>query len=158
MKKTIIKIIYIIIVFILSLILISRFTNHQSSDMTAQMSSATLPTLSLIENDNSLCTLYGYTSEMDVRYVHGTIFPTGKDREITAVMNLYGQDATNFKFEVRTLDGSSLVESTQIENSVKSAAKDTVTLGFQIKDLIDVNKEYALVIMADVDGQTVRYI
>lgn len=158
MKKTIIKIIYIIIVFILSLILISRFTNHQSSDMTAQMSSATLPTLSLIENDNSLCTLYGYSSEMDVRYVHGTIFPTGKDREITAVMNLYGQDATNFKFEVRTLDGSSLVESTQIENSVKSAAKDTVTLGFQIKDLIDVNKEYALVIMADVDGQTVRYI
>lgn len=126
--------------------------------MTAQMSSATLPTLSLIENDNALCTLYGYTSEMDVRYIHGTIFPTGKDREVSAVMKLYGQDATNFKFEVRTLDGSSLVESTQIENAVKSAANDTVTLGFQIKDLIDENKEYALVIMADVNGETVRYI
>lgn len=157
MKKTIIKIIYIITVFILSLILISRFTNHQSSDMTAQMTSATLPTVSLVENGEALCTLFGYTSEMDVAYMHGTVLPTGQEREITAVMNLYGQEATNFRFEVRTLDGSSLVESTQITDMTESASNDTVTLSFQIKDLIEEEKEYALIIIADVNDQSVRY-
>lgn len=158
MKKTIIKIIYIIIVFITSLILISRFTNHQSSDMTYQMSSATLPTVSLLENNTKLCTLYGYTSEMDVRYIHGTVIPTGQEREISAVMDLYGKEASNYRFEVRTLDGSSLVESTQITDTSENSSDDSVTLNFQIKDLIDENTEYALVIMADVNDQTIRYI
>jgi hypothetical protein len=158
MKKTIIKIIYIIAVFILSIIIISRFNNHQSSDMTAKMSEATLPTLSLLEDGKALATLYGYTQEMDVTHIHGTVFPTGAEREISAIMNLYGQEADNFKFEVRTLDGSSLVESTQITDVSAKSADDTVTLNFQIKDLIDANKEYALIIIADVDGRSVRYI
>lgn len=158
MKKTIIKIIYIVAVFIISLILISRFTNHQSSDMTSIMSSASLPTLSITENNEPVCTLYGYTSEMDVKYMHGTIFPTGADREVSAIMNLYGQDVSNYRFEVRTLDGSSLVESTDITNVSKSTSNDTAYLSFQIKDLIDQDREYALVIMADVNDQTVRFI
>ena len=45
MKKAIIKIIYTIAVFILSLFLIGHFTNVETVDMTARMGAPTFPTV-----------------------------------------------------------------------------------------------------------------
>ncbi|WP_026504695.1 hypothetical protein [Butyrivibrio sp. NC3005] len=157
MKKTVLKIIYVIIVFCVSLVVIGHFSNHQEVDRTAKMEEPTLPVLSFVDKDKEIDELHAYVTEMDINYMRGNIFPTGKNRELTFKMNLNGQEVSNLRFEVREVDGSSLVENSDITNVTSNSSKDFLTGTFKIKDLIDEDKEYALVILADRGEDTLRY-
>ena len=157
MKKTIIKICYLVVVFIASVLILSNTTNNESADMTAKMSSPTLPTITLYEGSSQVNVLNGYTDEMEVNYMRGAILPIDDSRSVSFSMNLFDANVTGLSFEVRTLDGTSLVESTDIENYDVNTDKNLITASFNIKDLIDNDEEYMLVILANVDGETVRY-
>ena len=65
MKKTIIKIIYTIVVFILALLLIGHFTNVETVDMTAKMGAPTFPTVTFELAGKQVNQAHGYASEMD---------------------------------------------------------------------------------------------
>ncbi|MCH4190921.1 MAG: hypothetical protein LKF52_01345 [Butyrivibrio sp.] len=125
--------------------------------MTAQMPAATYPVISMLENGKAVDTLHGYAQEMEVNYMHGTILPIGKNRQIQMHMQLFGTKPENLTFEVRTLDGTSLVESTKISDYREDDNAGTLEASFQLKDLIESDTEYMLVILADVNGKTVRY-
>ncbi|WP_026506919.1 hypothetical protein [Butyrivibrio sp. MC2013] len=155
MKKTIIKIIYVIVVFISSLIIINKLSNQPKTDRTGQMSEASLPTVSMLDENQRIGTLYGYTREMNPQTLRGNVFPAGAGREMKFVMDLYGQTADNLRFEVRSPKGNSLVESTQIEDYQKIG--DSISCSIQVKDLIEAGREYMLVIIADVGDRPVRW-
>ena len=155
MKKLIIKIIYVLAIFVISVLIISGISNKENVDMTAQMPAATYPVVSMVENGTTVNILHGYAQEMQVNYMHGTIMPIGKDRQVQMQMDLFDTSFENLTFEVRTLDGASLVENTPIKNYSKNGNK--INASFQLKDLIDKDTEYMLVILADVNGKTIRY-
>lgn len=155
MKNAIFKIIYTIVVFILSIILIGHFTNVETIDMTAKMSAPTFPTVTFDLNGKQINMLHGYAEEMDVAHMRGEILPASASRGISFVMNTYGENVTDLKFEVRQASGNSLVENTEITDYTTDG--DIIKGSFQMKDLIDAGKEYMLVLIANVDGRQARF-
>ena len=107
-KITILKFLYAILVFAIAVLVISRLSVDDNADMTVQMASATLPTVSFVSNGQEINPLHGYISEMDVAHIRGTVYPIGTGREINYRINTYGTDIDNLRFEVRNISGSSL--------------------------------------------------
>ncbi len=155
MKNIIIKIIYTITVFVISLFVIGHFTNAETVDMTAQMGAPTFPVISFFEGDNELNMLHGYATEMQVNHIRSSVLPIDETRSVSFKMNTYGQTISGLHFEVRQVSGNSLVENSEITDTQKNG--DIITGKFQLKDLIDAGQEYMLVVLADVGESTVRF-
>jgi hypothetical protein len=154
-KIAIIKTIYGILLFIISVVIIGKLSHGDNADMTAQMSKASLPVVTLINGDSEVNPMQGYISEMDVSHMRGSVFPVGVGRHIQYKINTFGGNVTNPKFEVRTIDGSSLVESTPLMDYREDSG--AITGSFQIKDLITSGTEYMLVFVMDTAVGQARY-
>ncbi len=154
-KLTLIKTIYAVLIFVVSVLVISKFSNEDNADMTAKMSSATLPVVTFISDSNNINTLRGYRSEMDIAHVRSTIYPIGSSREVFYQINTFGENISWIGFEVRNIDGTGLVENTTITDYKVSDNK--VTGSFQLKDLITAGKEYMLVMLIGTDNGRSRY-
>ncbi|MBE5829800.1 MAG: hypothetical protein E7305_10115 [Butyrivibrio sp.] len=154
-RLTIFKSIYFVAVLILSLFIVSRFSNGDNADMSAPMSKATLPVVSLVSDGKEINPLHGYISEVDLNYLRGTIVPVGAGREVSYRINTFGNRVWNLAFEVRTINGSSLVENTEITDYRENS--DYIEGSFQLKDLITGNTEYMLVMLMDTEIGRARY-
>ena len=120
-RLTILKTIYFIVVLVIAMFIVSRFSNGDNADMSAPMSEATLPIVTLVSGDKEVNPLHGYTSEIDLSYLRGTIIPVGPARDVHYRINTYGGRAWNLGFEVRSIDGKSLVENTELTDYKESA-------------------------------------
>ena len=154
-RLTILKTIYFLVVLVIAMLIVSHFSNGDNADMSAPMSEATLPIVTLVSGDKEINPLHGYTSEMDLSYLRGTILPIGTGRDVHYRINTYGSKAWNIGFEVRSIDGKSLVENTEITDYRESA--DYIEGSFVLKDLINADQEYMLVILMDTDIGRARY-
>ncbi len=154
-KLTIIKIIYALIIFVFAVILISNLSSGDNADMTAEMPSATLPVVSLVNDGREIDCMHGYLSEVNLGYMRGTIHPIGKDRAVSFKINTFGNTISGVGFEVRTIDGSGLVENTAITDYTET--DDSITGSIQLKDLITSDTEYILAFVLDTDSGTARY-
>ena len=54
MKKTVIKGIAFVVIFVISLVVISMVANQGNGDMTAPMSAASLPTMAIVEDGQEI--------------------------------------------------------------------------------------------------------
>ncbi len=154
-RLTIIKIAYFVLVLILATVIVGRFSNGDNADMSAPMAKASLPMVSLVDDGREINPLHGYTSDIDLRYLRGPIIPIGSGREVSFKVNTFGGKAENLGFEVRSIDGSSLVENTEISDYNQNS--NIIEGSFALKDLITAGKEYMLVILMDTDIGTARY-
>jgi hypothetical protein len=154
-RLTILKTIYFIVVLVIAMFIVSRFSNGDNADMSAPMSEATLPIVTLVSGDKEVNPLHGYTSEIDLSYLRGTIIPVGPARDVHYRINTYGGRAWNLGFEVRSIDGKSLVENTELTDYKESA--DYIEGSFTLKDLINSGQEYMLVILMDTEIGRARY-
>ena len=155
MKKTIIKLIYTIIVFIAAVLIIGHITNVETVDMTAKMPGATFPVVSFFENGKEVNLLRGYSEEMDVSHIRSSILPVDESRRVSYKVNTYGENVSGLRFEVRQISGDSLVENTEITDINRDG--EYITGSFQLKDLIDADKEYMLVFITSLQGRDVRF-
>lgn len=156
MKKLIIKLACFVAVFFISLVVASSLMNKGSTDMTATMNSATLPVVYLNVNNEYINPLHGYTVPMEGNYLRGSITPLQGNREIRFRADLYGAIIAGAAFEVRTMDMTRLIEDTVINNL--SWEEDYLYGDIEIKDLIDEDTEYMLIIkLTTSSGQIIRY-
>ena len=154
-KKTIIKIAYFIVVFVIALFVVGKLSNKDNADMTAKMPPATLPIISVSSNGVAVNPLHGYLSEVDPSYIRGTVWPISVDRKMSFSINTYGQNVWNIGYEVRSIDGKNLVENAELSDYKE---KDGVlNCNIQLKDLIVQGREYMLVIKMDTDNGVARY-
>lgn len=156
MKKTIIKITYLIIVFIAALFSISAVMNKGNTDMTMEMGEATFPVITMQIGDYQVNSLHGYANSMNTRYLRDTLLPIGNNRKVSFTIDTYGNVIDSLSFEVRSINGERLVESTEIENYEESGEK--IKCEITLKDLISANEEYMLVLFLTPEGKnTIRY-
>lgn len=171
MKKAIIRIIVCIVVFVATIFISSGFFNHYKTDMTSTMGDATLPLVhmvtsdvveestdegtSVVSNDIAFNTLHGLRQEVDGRFYRDTITPLEAGRTLRFVLEKYDNTVVGLSFEVRSIDGSRLVESTQITDYRES--EDEITATITIKDLIDKNVEYSWILLVETTEETIRY-
>lgn len=156
MKKAIIKISYLAIVFIAALCSISAVMNKGNTDMTMEMREATFPIVTMQIDGNQVNRLHGFANAMDTRYLRDTLLPIGTDRKVSFTIDTYDNPISEISFEVRSINGERLVESTEIEHydEIGNQIKCEITL----KDLISMNEEYMLVLFLTPEGRdTIRY-
>ena len=110
------------------------------------MSDASLPTVNMsTEEGGQFNVLHGYTQEIDSTLFYGNITPMMKDRKLPVVINTYGEEVKEISYKIRSLEDNSLVENTQVNDYEEYDGRINVT--FNIKNLIDTGKEYALEIV-----------
>lgn len=156
MRRAIIKGCLLGVIFVLALILISRVMNQGNTDMTTEMSDATFPVMTMEVEGYQVNNLHGYAESMDCAYLRDTLQPVGSDRKIMAKLNTYGRNISQIAFEVRSLDGERLVESTEVTEYEQE--DDEILLNITLKDLIEYDTEYMLVFLVmPQGGGEIRY-
>lgn len=143
-------------VFFASLLIFSIVLNQGNTDTTMEMAPASLPTASILIEDQKINEMHGYVQRMDAATIRDSLSPIGEDRKISFQIDLYGQELKELRFEVRSVDGQRLIEDTRITDYVKNG--DAVTASANIKDLIEENVEYNFILIATLkDGREVFF-
>lgn len=156
MKKYIIRWTIVAVTFFAALFVIGSIMNKGNTDMTVEMAEASFPIVSVKYEGNYINELHGYDDVMEVNYMRESITPLSEGRRISIEIDCYDREIAGIEYEIRSIDGERLVESTKIQEFKKEDDKIDVTFG--IKDLIDNNKEYVLVIILTTrEGQEIRY-
>ena len=81
MKKGIIKITVFIATFVLALIIIGKIMNKGHDNLTVEMSSASLPLITMQIDGTEYNRLHGYVQAMDVAFQRDTVSVLGEDRD-----------------------------------------------------------------------------
>lgn len=156
MKKNIIKGIYLCVVFGIALFVTSAVMNKGNTDMTTEMGEATFPVVTMQIDEYQVNNLHGYAEIMDTSYLRDTLLPIGEDRKVSFSIDTYGAEMEQLAFEVRSINGTRLVESTEIESYEQ--VEDTISCTITLKDLINADEEYMLVLLVTPTGkETIRY-
>lgn len=149
-------IIYCIAVFFVAVLVFSGIMNGGNTDMTMEMSEATLPVVSFRYGGYEFNRMYGYTSDMNVSLMRDGITPLSDGRKLSFKIDTYGNQITKISYELRTTDGERLIENNDVYNYVQGG--NAVTGDIQFKDLIYKDTEYSLTILIDTDKtQRIKY-
>lgn len=100
--------------------------------------------------------LHGYRDVMEVSQMRDCLTPLAAGRKMNLDIDTYGCEIGQIRFEVRSVDGSRLIEDTVVEEYEQ--LEDEVKVSFGIKDLIESNREYLLVlVLTTAGGDQIRY-
>lgn len=156
MKKAILKLIVFGAVFVLALVVVNRIMNTGHDNLTMEMPSATLPTITMEWDGIAYNELHGYVGSPDVAFQRDTLTVLDESREVKFKVDAYGRNVTGITFEVRSAEGGRLIENGEIVGHKSDA--DRMEGGIALKDLIERGEEYSLAIFLELDGhQKVAY-
>lgn len=155
MKKTIIRIAVCVVVFLVSALIIGRIMNQGHNNMTMEMAPATLPMITMESGGMTCNELHGSTVEMDVAYQKDSVTLLGEGRQADFTVDTFGREITGISTEVRSIDGSRLIENSEI-TGWKANGK-SFAVSFALKDLIDINTQYSLTLILELEGEQKVY-
>ena len=157
MKQNIIRFLIFITTFVLAVLVFSLVMNKGNSDLTVEMDPPSFPVVNMVVEGHRVNTLFGYRGEMDQKYLRDTLTPMGSEKKLSVSIMTMGNEIEAISYELRSTDSKRLVEKTELYNYINSG-KDEVTVDFSLKDLIDENREYMLVLILSTDfAQQIKY-
>lgn len=149
MKEKIIKRVVLSIIFLVAIFVSSHYVNRGSADMTADIGSATLPTISFEINGREMNLLEGYIKDMDLSAIRDTIVPIGNEN-VKGHVQAYGQTIESMTYTVCSIDG----EETLMENTLNEVGQQfSLSVGSVLQDA----KEYLLKIDLKFEEKTASY-
>lgn len=122
------------------------------------MGEPTLPTMTALAATNSEGTetieineLFGYTTEMETKYMRDSITPIGSNRVLTLRLKNNSNVVMGAEFEIRSLDCERLIEKTEVkaENIINDG--DYTNIILEIDNMIDMDTEYCLTLKINTD-------
>ena len=105
MKERTIRIVVLSVVFVLAIIVFSFLTNQGSVSLTADMGSATLPTVSFQVMGQEANMLTGHKREMNLAAVRDTISVYEESEKLEMMINYNVDSVDSISYEIYTLDG-----------------------------------------------------
>lgn len=155
MKKTLIKISVFVAVFFVTLIAAAKIMNKGHENITMEMSQATFPIVYMERNGSKYNSLYGYSNAMNTIFQRDVITVLGENRDTGIVIDTFGRSIEKISMEVRSIDGERLIENSEISNY--KVENEEIHANIALKDLIDKDTEYMLILVLNVDGEEIRY-
>ena len=149
MKGKYIRRIILFLIFIAALFVFSMITNKGNDDMTANMDSATLPTISFELAGKEVNLLNGHKQKMSVSAMRDTITPLNNDGALLVNLQDYGQTIKELRYEAYSLDGSVILA----EGAVKTIEEQMV---ISVGDVLS-GKEAVLRICLVLEDETPIY-
>ena len=158
MKSIINKFLVLFIIFV-AIIGTYLFTGRDKKvSQNIVMGKPTLPTVTLLassgENgDNSLeiNELFGYTNQMETRYMRDSITPISSARSMTVKVKVYDNVIMGAEFEVRSLDGERLIEKTLVSTNDITNEEEYSYIKLNFDNMLDDNTEYNLTVRLSTD-------
>ncbi|MCM1542233.1 MAG: hypothetical protein NC121_13365 [Blautia sp.] len=155
MKKGIIKMAVFTAAFIAALFIVGRLMNKGHDNLTMEMAPATLPIISMEMDGVAYNQLHGYKNPMDVSFQRDTVTALGERRNTDFRIDTYGRYIDGITIEVRSADGSRLVENTELTDYTQRG--NVVSGTIALKDLIDKDTDYSLSIQLDTEEERIYY-
>lgn len=155
MKKSVIKLLVFLVTFVAALFIIGRAMNKDHDNLTMEMSPATFPLITMELDGVEYNQLHGYSEPMDVAFQRDTVTVLGESREAGFVIDTYGREITGVAIEVRSADGSRLIEDTEITDLQKQG--DRIRGRVALKDLIEKDTDYSLAFLLELDDSKELY-
>lgn len=155
MRNIIIRISILLVLFVASVIVISKIYNRGNTDLTTTMEDTKFPIVYYKFNDQPINYLHGYTNEMKANYMRDSLTLIGEDRQLPVVIENNGTDIKKLSFEVRSLDTTRLVESTQVTDF--KVEDGLIKTNLSLKNLLEANTEYILVLNLETKDETIHY-
>ena len=151
MKERIIRISLLTVVFVLALIGFSYYTNRGNADMTADMGSATLPTISFTVEGQEINLLAGHVNEMDIMAVRDKVTPLDTAGNVVLNIQKYEQKIQSLTYRIYSVDG----KEKRLEKTVKKVEE---TLEAHVGDVLDETQEGLLQVQLDLgNGRNIYY-
>lgn len=156
MTKTIFKVIYAALIFVFALFVIDQVMNKGNTDITIEMADATFPLVHVERDGTRINTLHGYNEQLSPAFACDTISPVDKeDRKLELSVDTFGGTLLGVSYEVRSTDGSRLVESSSVDNYLQEGNNARIHL--TLKDLLEENTEYAFTLCLKIANSNVYY-
>lgn len=150
MKKVLLRIPVLLVVFFASVVFFSSVFNRGETVNTTDFSKASLPVLYMKTADTVVNPMYGYTKKMQENTIREGITPVDTNRELGLVMELNSASVTGVSYAVTTPDLKDTLEEQKL--SLPAKMEGTTELAFTLKESILMNQEYLIRFTLTLEG------
>ena len=120
------------------------------------MNDATLPEVMVKIGSTQANKMYGYRQQMQTDFMRGSITPLDTTKKVSFEINPYADTVTGLAYEVRTSDGSKVMENRKIKNLTKED-NGCLSTEIEIGSDLRMNQEYSMQITLDTSEGEVYY-
>lgn len=151
MKKTIIKLFVCCLVFVAAVFTVNKFMNRGHDNLTMEMAPASYPLVAMVMGGVECNELHGYGGPVDTAFARDAVTVLGEGRDTGFVVDTYGAEVSGISIQVRSSDGTRLIEDTEITDYVETEGR--ISGNIALKDLIERDTEYSLTILLTLNGE-----
>lgn len=155
MKKLLAKFLILFLVFLVGVSGTALLLNSQSTDNRSDLNDATLPEVMIDIDGNLVNRMYGYAQSMQADFTRDSVTPLDTTKKLSVVINPYDAEVTGFSYEIRTSDGSKVLENKKIKNLQMDDPylRAEVEIGSDLR----MNQEYSMQISLEMGAKTAYY-
>lgn len=155
MKRIVIRIVILLCIFILGVAGTSLFLNSEDTNDLSDMNSASLPEVTVELDGIQVNRMNGYRQKMQVDFTRDSVTPIDTSKTLIIVVNPHDAQVGSLAYEIRTSDGSKVLENQMIPNLTEEDGYLKAEL--QLTCDMRMNQEYSLQITLETGEEEVYY-
>lgn len=155
MGKILRRMIVLFLVFILGVVGTALLLNSETTDDRSDMNDPVFPEVLVEYGGNTANRMNGYAEMMQTDFVRDSITPIDTTKKLTFLVNPYDAKVSSLSYEIRSSDGSKVIENRKIKNLSESGSyqKAAITIS---SDLL-LSQEYSMQITLDTNKGQIYY-
>ncbi|MDO4307991.1 MAG: hypothetical protein Q4C77_14315 [Eubacteriales bacterium] len=157
MKRVLRRFLLLFVIFVLGVGGTAFLLNSETTDDRSDMNNPTLPEV-MVEYGGTLCNrMYGYVQQMQADFTRDSLTPLDTTRALTFAINPYDTEVRSLAYEIRTSDGSKVLENKKIKNLKTSDSDRMLRANVEIGSSLRMNQEYSMQITLETNKGEVYY-
>lgn len=155
MIKFLRRAVILLFIFVLGVAGSSFLLNSETTDDRSDMNDPVFPEVMVDFDGEYANRMYGYAQPMQSDFTRDSVTPLDTSRELSLVINPYSTKVKSLSYEIRTSDGSKVLENRKVKSLDK---KDSyLATKIQINSDLLMNQEYSLQISLETNKGTAYY-
>lgn len=155
MIKFLRRAVILLFIFVLGVAGSSLLLNSETTDDRSDMNDPVFPEVMVNFDGNYGNRMYGYAQPMQSDFTRDSVTPLDTSKELSLVVNPYDTKVTSLYYEIRTSDGSKVLENRKVKSLDKLDSYLATTIKIS-SDLL-MNQEYSLQISLETNKGTAYY-
>ena len=155
MKRFLRRAAVLFIVFVFGVAGTALLLNNETTDDRSDMNNPTLPEVMIEFNGAMANRMYGYRQPMQVDFARDSLTPLDTTKTLTVVVNPYETKVNSLSYEIRTSDGSKVIENKKIKSLKESEGYLRTT--FEVSSDLFMNQEYSMQIYLETNKGDAYY-
>lgn len=155
MGKIIRRVIVLSLVFVLGVVGTAFLLNSEITDDRSDLNDPTFPEVMVEYGGKTANRMNGYTEIMQADFVRDSITPIDTTKKLTFLVNPYDTEVTSLAYEIRTSDGSKVIENKKIKNL--AASDNYQKASVEISSDLLLSQEYSMQITLETSKGPIYY-